>query len=188
MSAVVRKGLFPLLWILVSLSMVGCGPVIEFFERQLPEQMAPRETPSPPQVPAQTPEISEMEAEIRRQINEIRQAQGLEPLEINEQLAQVARDYSQQMAEGDFFSHVSPDGDDPAERVRSAGIRFRVVAENLFTSTNAPDPVPLAVQGWMESPGHRSNILLDDITETGIGIWQEGNSYYVTQLFMRPLL
>lgn len=51
--------------------------------------------------------------------------------------------------------------------------------------TNLPQPVGDAVQGWMESQGHRENILRPEFRETGIGVWRTGNTYYFTQLFMQ---
>jgi uncharacterized protein YkwD len=136
---------------------------------------------------AQSVTTAEMEAVVHEQINTIRQQEGLNSLQPNGRLAQVARQYSQRMAEENFFGHVSPTGDSPAQRVSNANIAYWVVGENLFTSTNAPEPAPLAVQSWMDSPGHRANILRSSFTETGIGVWQRGNTYYFTQLFMRPL-
>jgi len=141
-----------------------------------------------PSIPAQTPNIAEMEAAIRQQINEIRLENNLQPLENNERLAQVARQYSQRMAQENFFSHTGPDGDTPAQRVRDGGIMYLMVGENLFRSSNISDPVPAAVQGWMESPGHRENILRSVFAETGVGVWREGNQYYITQMFLRSLL
>jgi uncharacterized protein YkwD len=128
-----------------------------------------------------------MEGLIRDRINTIRQQQGLDPLRPNPQLAQVAREYSQQMARRNFFSHTSPSGETPADRVRAVGLTYWMVGENLFQATNVPDLVPAAVQGWMTSPGHRENLLQPGYTETGVGIWREDNTYYVTQLFMRAL-
>jgi uncharacterized protein YkwD len=127
-----------------------------------------------------------MEAAVRQRINEIRQKNELNSLENNERLAQVARNYSQQMARDNFFSHTGSDGSTLSQRVRAGGISYWVVGENLFKSTNAPEPVPLAVKGWMNSPGHRENILRPVFTQTGIGVWRQGNTYYITQLFMRP--
>jgi uncharacterized protein YkwD len=129
-----------------------------------------------------------MEELVYVRINEIREQEGLKPLQPNERLAQVARNYSRRMAEENFFSHVAPAGDGPAQRVRGAGITYWVVGENLFQGTNLPRPAPMAVQGWMNSPGHRENILRPVYTETGIGVWREGNTYYFTQLFLRPLV
>jgi uncharacterized protein YkwD len=126
-----------------------------------------------------------MEEEVRQQINQIRRQRGLSQLQRHDRLAQVARNYSQRMAAENFFSHTSPSGDSMVERVQSAGIFYFVIGENLFKGTNLPQPVPVAVEGWMDSPGHRENILRSEYRETGIGIWRRGNTYYVTQLFLR---
>jgi uncharacterized protein YkwD len=138
-----------------------------------------------PQLKPQSTTTTQMEAQVRQQINAIRQKDGLGTLKNNDKLAQVARQYSQKMAKQNFFSHTSPQGDSMVDRVRSAGISYRMLGENLFTGTNLPQPVGEAVQGWMESPGHRENILRPEFEETGIGVWRTGNTYYFTQLFMQ---
>lgn len=176
------------LWIVcasVSLVLLGCESVTEFFP-QLPRQDTPIDAPPTPSASVQSPATAKMEAAVRQRINEIRQKNELKPLENNERLAQVARNYSQQMARDNFFSHTGSDGSTLSQRVRAGGISYWIVGENLFKSTNAPQPVPLAVQGWMNSPGHRENILRPVFTQTGIGVWREGKTYYITQLFMRP--
>lgn len=164
-------------------------PDVQLPEVQLPEIKLPEIQPSDdsasPSFPVQSPQTAEMEEQIRQRINEIRQQEGLTELQPNPKLAEVARRYSQQMAEQDFFSHTSPAGDTPAQRVETAGITYMVVGENLFTSTNIPQPVNAAVEGWMDSPGHRENILRPQYRETGIGVWRDGETYYVTQLFLR---
>ncbi|MBE9109949.1 CAP domain-containing protein [Nodosilinea sp. LEGE 07298] len=177
-------------FVAVALVLVGCEPTD--LER-LAEQIPPitRIGREPPAVPAaegaQSAAAAEMETLVYDRINQIRQEAGLNPLQPSGTLAEVARQYSQRMANENFFGHVSPTGDGPAQRVSTAKILYAMVGENLFTSTNAPDPAPLAVQGWMDSPGHRENILRSGFTETGVGVWQRGNTYYFTQLFMRPL-
>ena len=138
-------------------------------------------------VPAQSPSIAQMEKQVHQQINTIRQKEGLSQLKPNEKLAQVARDYSRKMAEQNFFSHTSPQGDTMVQRVQSVGIFYSVIGENLFKGTNIPQPAPTAVKGWMNSPGHRKNILRSEYRETGIGVWKKGNTYYFTQLFMRSV-
>lgn len=172
-----------IVWVLTAFILVGCEPARNFLPRS-PQLNAPSTEPQALQS-VQSGAIVEMEAEIRQQINKIRQQNGLNPLENNERLAQVARNYSQTMARENFFSHTGPKGDTPAQRVREAGISYWVVGENLFRSTNIPKPVPSAVKGWMDSQGHRENILRPEYAETGVGIWRDGNTYYITQLFMR---
>ena len=177
-------------FVAVALVLVSCEPadLEQLVDRIPPITRVGREPPpAPDAAAAQSPTAAEMETLVYARINDIRQEEGLAPLQPNGPLAEVARQYSQRMADENFFGHVSPAGDGPAQRVSEANILYAMVGENLFTSTNAPDPAPLAVQGWMESPGHRENILRSGFTETGVGVWQRGSTYYFTQLFMRPL-
>jgi uncharacterized protein YkwD len=177
----------------VTLGLVSCAPTDANLERLI--ELIPSVTrigrePPPESATAsnaQSSATAEMEHLVYEQINQRRQEAGLNPLRPNGPLAEVARQYSQRMAEEDFFGHVSPTGDSPAQRVSGANIPYWIVGENLFTSTNAPAPAPLSVQSWMDSPGHRANILRSSFTETGVGVWQRGNTFYFTQLFMRPL-
>ncbi len=178
-----KSTLRAIVWLAIALVLLGCEPALDFLPQLLGQDVPDK--PQTPRAPVQSPAIARDEAEVRQRINEIRQERGLNQLRDNFMLAQVARNYSQKMARKNFFSHTSPDGDTPAQRVRSAGIFYLVMGENLFKSTNVPKPVPLAVEGWMDSPGHRENILHPEYTQTGVGIWREGNTYYITQLFMR---
>lgn len=167
----------------MALGLVGCEVITDYlptlprWDRQVTKPLA-----------VQSPSVAEMETAVQQQINKIRTSNNLKPLENNPKLAAVAREYSRKMAREKFFSHTSPQGDTPAQRVRAGGLFYLVVGENLFMSVNAPHPVPLAVTGWMESPGHRENILRPEYRETGIGVWRNGNTYYITQLFMRSLI
>jgi uncharacterized protein YkwD len=159
----------------------------EWFQRLLKEDLFSTQ-PSRSKLNAPTPAIANMEVAIHERINEIRQENNLKPLRRNEKLVQVAREYSRQMAIKHFFAHASPSGDTVVQRVHAVGIFYWVMGENLFKSVNIAQPVEPAVRGWMKSPGHRENILYSAFTETGIGIWRQGNTYYVTQVFLRPLL
>lgn len=140
-----------------------------------------------PVAPTQSVSTAQMEATTRQQINQIRQKHGLTPLQNNEKLAQVARNYSKRMAQQKFFSHTSPSGDTMTQRIQAAGIFYFMIGENLFMGTYLPQPVQFAVDGWMQSPGHRANILRPEYRETGIGVWRQGDTYYFTQLFLRGL-
>lgn len=175
----------------MGLALAACElPALEQLIERIPPVTRIGREPPPALVndaSAQSASTAEMEAVVYDRINEIRQQEGLNTLQPNGALGEVARQYSQRMAEEDFFDHISPTGDAPAERVSEANILYSVVGENLFTSTNAPDPASLAVQSWMDSPGHRANIVRSSFTETGIGVWQRDSTFYFTQLFMRPL-
>jgi uncharacterized protein YkwD len=168
----------------IALLSLGCE-AIEKNLSPLPSIPIPNQSPQP-LISPESVTTAQMEAEIRRGINQVRQKNGLQALKDNQKLAQVARKYSRQMAEQNFFSHTGADGSTPQERVLRDGIIYSAVGENLFTSQNVPRPVPAAIEGWMKSPGHRENILRPVFTETGVGVWREGNTYYVTQLFLRP--
>lgn len=171
--------------VLLALILTGCD-VVDRLPQLLPKSSSPPQAPSAT-ASSQSMTTAQMESQVQQQINQIRQQQGLTELRHNEKLAQVARRYSRRMAEQNFFAHVGPQGDTLTDRVEAAGIFYRMVGENLFTSTNIAQPVPAAVDGWMNSPGHRENILRSEYRETGIGIWKTGNTYYFTQLFMRSL-
>jgi uncharacterized protein YkwD len=134
----------------------------------------------------QSTEILQIEADIWQQINQQRQRYGLSPLRVNEQLTQAARAYSKQMADYNFYSHTGVRGDTPRQRVESQGVHAQLVGENLFQFPQRYSPATMAVNGWMESSGHRHNILLPQMAETGIGIWQQNGIYYVTQLLVEP--
>jgi uncharacterized protein YkwD len=173
-----------LLGITLLFGMSGCQAIEEVVAK-LPRPEAPTPQPSIALPPAQSTTTAQMEAQVRQRINQIRQQQGLSPLRENEKLAQVARQYSKRMAAEKFFSHTSPSGDTMVQRVEAAHIFYFMLGENLFRSSNITEPVPVAVKGWMDSPGHRANILRGEYRETGIGVWRNGNDYYFTQLFLR---
>lgn len=133
-----------------------------------------------------TEEIRELEQSIAEGINEERQDEGLATLEWRDDLARVARDYSRRMLEEGFFDHVSPEGESIADRVRDGGINFTAVGENLYQGDGPVDHVSTAVSGWMDSPGHRENILREVFTQTGVGLAREGDRVIATQIFLTP--
>lgn len=172
-------------WAFTAVALSGCESVIEVIQRPLGSVLSSDR--QPPQLPAQSSSNAEIEAVIHQRINQIRQENGLPPLRENEDLVKVARSYSQQMAEKNFFSHTGPNGDNVAQRVTAAGVFYIMVGENLAKTVNAPQPAQFAVEGWMESPGHRENILRTGFSEGGIGVWQIDETYYFTHIFLRSL-
>ncbi|MFP8889331.1 CAP domain-containing protein [Natrialbaceae archaeon A-CW2] len=130
-----------------------------------------------------------VEVAIHERINEIRTEAGLSSLEHDDEIANIARTYSHDMAERDFFAHVSPEGERPADRF---GDLFpnscRAIGENLavFNTVGTTDAETLAeriVDGWMESPGHRDNILTESWDRQGIGVYADDSRVYATQKF-----
>lgn len=137
-------------------------------------------------LPVQSSNIAQMEADVLRRINLKRQGRGLPDLRLNPTLSLAARSHSQQMARHNFYSHIDHHGRNHRRRVEALGLRAYLVGENLMKCNRSPDPVSLSVTSWMRSPGHRKNILLPEMQETGVGIWRKGQTYYVTQLYMEP--
>lgn len=106
------------------------------------------------------------EQEMLRLVNEERQRRGLAPLTLDPQLQAIAREHSREMLELGYFSHVSPVSGSPADRLQAAGIRYTVAGENL---AYAPT-VEIAHRSFMQSSGHRANILSPDFQRIGIGV------------------
>lgn len=106
---------------------------------------------------------------------------GLPPLAVDPLLAAAAQAHSTDMVARAFYSHTSPDGSQPWDRAAAAGSRRRTIGENIACGQRSPAEV---VEGWMNSPGHRANILKPDFTHIGIGFAGGGQmGTYWTQLF-----
>ncbi len=148
----------------------------------------PRDSASPGEDASITraAEIESLEQQCLDEVNRIRRNRGLAPLEFYEELLPVARGYSRRMAEEHFFSHDDPDGRTVRERLDDANIKWRVVGENLAYSNGYISPVVASLHGWMESPGHRKNLLDPDYRLTAIGAWiSPDGTVYFTEIFLR---
>lgn len=132
-----------------------------------------------------TPEnsTSEFEKQVFNLVNEERSKNGLSPLTWNNSVADVARAHSKDMGERNFMSHTNPDGLSPFDRLKNAGISYTMAAENIAAGQSTPQQV---MQSWMNSDGHRKNILNPNLTQIGIGYYNSGSSYkhYWTQCFI----
>jgi uncharacterized protein YkwD len=91
-------------------------------------------------------------------------------LQYDPQLTAVARNHSEDMLARGYFSHYTPEGKDPFDRMRAAGVKFSVAGENLALAQT----LPIAHTGLMNSPGHRENILRANFGRLGIGIIDGG--------------
>ena len=116
---------------------------------------------------------------------------GLQPLTLDLQLVDAAQDHSNDMAQDDFFSHTGADGSTVGSRVTDTGYQYSTVGENIAAGQTTAAEV---VEGWMNSPGHRANILNGNFTEIGIGYEYLANdtgsvnyNHYWTQVFGTPL-
>ncbi len=121
--------------------------------------------------------------------NRERREAGKPALDMRYDLVRLARQHARDMADRDFFSHYNPDGEGPGERAREAGVRFVVFGENLARVRHAQDPARLAVKGWMESPGHRRNLLDESgagYRYTGVGVVRRADGAVLfSQVFLR---
>ncbi|HOM03499.1 MAG TPA: CAP domain-containing protein [Acetivibrio sp.] len=99
-------------------------------------------------------------------INKERAKAGLEPLKIDAELQKVARLKAKDMVEKNYFSHQSPTYGSPFDMMRQFNISFRTAGENIAGNRT----VEGAVQAWMNSEGHRKNILNANFNYTGIGV------------------
>lgn len=120
--------------------------------------------------------------------NDDRSSAGLNQLTTNPVLEDAARMKAEHMAEHEYFAHVSPDGLDPWYWFYRAGYQFVDAGENLAVNFSDSDDVN---QAWLDSPGHRANIMNGKFTEIGIaavkGTYKGKNTVYVVQLFGTPM-
>lgn len=114
-------------------------------------------------------------------MNADRKANGLPALKLNMNVVKVARVHGQDMINRKFFAHENPDGQSPFDRMQAADISFRYAGENLAINRS----VTAAEQAFMNSSGHRANILNPNYTEVGIGVrYDAAGSVYVVQNFI----
>jgi uncharacterized protein YkwD len=117
------------------------------------------------------PKVREdLEARMLDLVNEERAKQGLSLLKADPELAVVARAHSKDMFARGYFSHVTPEGKTPSDRIRAGGVRFLTAGENLALGQT----LNICHQGLMNSPGHRANILEPSYGRLGIGILDGG--------------
>lgn len=129
-------------------------------------------------VQASKPATSQI-AEVLRLVNLERAKAGLSPLTLSKELSDVAVLKSKDMALFNYFDHNSPNYGSPFDMMKDMGISYKAAGENLAVGYSTPEAV---VKGWMESPGHRRNILNSMFNKMGLGIY-EGSRIYWTQMF-----
>ena len=130
-------------------------------------------------IPELDSSVTAYEQEVVRLVNVERNKQGLKSLTGDWQLSRVARYKSQDMKDKGYFSHTSPTYGSPFEMMKSFGISYRTAGENIAKGQRTPAEV---VKAWMNSSGHRANILSRSFTKIGVGYVKDGN--YWTQMFI----
>ncbi|MBO5315711.1 MAG: SafA/ExsA family spore coat assembly protein [Clostridia bacterium] len=130
-------------------------------------------------IPSKDATVSSYESEVVRLVNIERQKNGLSPLKEDWQLSRVARYKSEDMRDRGYFSHTSPTYGSPFDMMRAFGISYRSAGENIAKGQQSPEAV---VRAWMNSSGHRANILSKSFTHIGVGYAKQG--HYWTQMFI----
>ena len=133
-------------------------------------------SPMPPPSGCGTP----TEQAVLALANEARAASGAGPLACDTLMTTVARAHSQDMCDRGYFDHTALDGRSPFDRMSDAGVRFGTAGENIAQGQRTADEVHTA---WMNSSGHRMNILNGAYRRLGVGLAECGGRMYWTQVF-----
>lgn len=127
-------------------------------------------------------QFATQEDEVIRLVNVERTNRGLRPLTKNWELSRVARYKSEDMAKNNYFDHNSPTYGSPANMIRNFGIRYNAMGENIAYGQTTPASV---MNSWMNSAGHRNNILSPNFTQIGVGLAKNSRGTpYWTQMFI----
>ncbi|MFH9295201.1 sigma-70 family RNA polymerase sigma factor [Streptomyces sp. NPDC017520] len=149
-----------------------------------PTTAAPAPKPDPP-APAQPappapPAPAGTAGQVADLVNAERAKEGCGPVTVNDQLNTAALRHSADMEAKDYFSHTSQDGRDPGDRITAAGYRWSTYGENIAKGQQTPADV---MRSWMDSPGHRANILNCSFKEIGVGKQNTDEGPIWTQVF-----
>lgn len=128
-------------------------------------------------IPIKSSEDTSVENEVLNLVNSERSKQGLRPLTLNWELSRVAKIKSKDMSDNRYFSHQSPTYGSPFDMMRNFGISYRSAGENIAMGQKTSTQV---MRDWMNSSGHRANILSSNFTELGVGKY----GTYWTQQFI----
>jgi uncharacterized protein YkwD len=116
-------------------------------------------------------------------LNADRSANGLSVLQVDSRLTTLARNYAQDMVNRNYFSHYNPEGQSPFDRLKQAGISYSAAGENIGVNQS----VEKAEAAFMNSSGHRANILNSSYTKVGIGVaYDKSGNIYIVQDFIKP--
>lgn len=128
-------------------------------------------------------EASAKVQEVLRLVNMYRAQNGLAALTLSDKLCELATLKAEDMVANGYFDHTSPTYGSPFEMMRQFGVTYSSAGENIAYGQRTPEEV---MDAWMNSPGHRANILGESYTEIGIGIAVGSNGIHWVQMFRRP--
>ncbi|MGX4253171.1 CAP domain-containing protein [Clostridioides difficile] len=126
--------------------------------------------------------FSAYQKEVVDLVNVERAKAGLNPLTLDSSISNVATKKSQDMIDNNYFSHNSPTYGSPFDMLKKFGISYKTAGENIAMGQKTPKEV---VNAWMNSEGHRKNIMNPNFSKIGVGVAQKsGGSIYWTQIFV----
>ncbi|WP_418223199.1 CAP domain-containing protein [Clostridium isatidis] len=158
----------------------------EAVESQAPAPSPSKETNTKPE--ASNSFIAEIEQAIFARVNQERAAAGLPALSYNNTMEHYARIKSQDMGDRGYFNHTNPEGQLITAQMQADGVSYRAWGENIAYISGMSGNSQLATKfmdNWMNSSGHRANILSTNFTSIGVGVYKIGNTYYATQEFYK---
>lgn len=139
----------------------------------------PTASTEPSQTTQTTSALSAYEQKVVDLTNQERAKNGIAALKVDTALSKVAREKSLDMSKNGYFSHTSPTYGSPFDMMKQFGISYQYAGENIAMGQRTPEEV---VQAWMNSEGHRKNILSANFNYIGVGYVESGN--YWTQMFI----
>lgn len=147
---------------------------------EAPKPVEPKpDQPSLP--PVNNSNLSQLESEVVRLVNIERAKYGLSPFTASNELSNLARLKSKDMSDNNYFSHQSPKYGSAFDMMKSNGIKYKTAGENIAKGYSSAQSV---VRGWMNSQGHRENILNPSFNTLGVGAHTSSNgTIYWTQMF-----
>lgn len=162
----------------------GVAPLLSFLVLVLPGAACSGSSPTDPG--ASAPSALSVESSSFTRINQSRRDDGKGELMLDPVLSEIARAHSRRMRDEQFFGHEDPGGLNLVDRLRGSSVSFSLAGENLALVDGASDPAGAAHDMLMGNPAHRGNILEPRYTEVGVGVAQSGDTYWITQIFLRP--
>lgn len=158
------------------------APVVKKPEVKTPEVKAPVVT-KPEQSTNTNTSVSSYEKQVADLVNAERAKAGVAPLTLDSSISNVARTKSKDMANNNYFAHTSPTYGSAGNMLSQFGIKYSAWGENIASGQKTPQQV---VTAWMNSQGHRENILSPTFTKLGVGYATNSNGVaYWTQMFVK---
>ncbi|MBN8210356.1 sporulation protein [Bacillus sp. NTK071] len=149
-------------------------------EKATPSKQAQPEAQEPNKEQSkQESSLSEFEQQVVNLTNQEREKAGLPALEVDTELSKVAQAKSEDMRDNNYFAHNSPTYGSPFDMMNQFGVEYQSAGENIAKGQQTPEEV---VNAWMNSEGHRKNIMNGSFTHIGVGYVEEGNIW--TQQFI----